>query len=359
MSGKSPIETVSYQDALLETMSYAMAEIPNSLLMGQGVDDHKGLFGSATGLAQKYGPDRVMDMPLCEEGMTGIAVGAAMNGLYPIMTHIRADFVLLATNQIINMAAKYKYMFGGVYNVPLLIRVIVGRSWGQGAQHSQSLQSLFAHIPGLHVIMPSSSQTVLDSYPYLMKNVKGPVVSFEHRLLYPLNFEVDREQVSNVGDPLKARVLRQGKDVTIVTTSIMALEAVRAAKYLSENSDIDCEVIDLHCLSKIDRSTILESVRKTGRLVIADTSWAPFGVCAEITRIICEEDPSLLHHPVRTLAMAQAPCPTAKTLEDMYYPHLGDVCQTVAEVVKGKNHGVALPSETSMADVYKKFRGPF
>src|SRR5690606_6211460 len=134
------------------------------------------------GLAQEFGPDRVMDMPLAEEGMTGIAIGAALNGLYPIQTHIRADFVLLAMNQIINLAAKYKYMFGGRFEVPMLIRLIVGRSWGQGAQHSQSLQSLFSHIPGLRVIMPSSSQAILETYPAVIEEYPGPVISFEHRL---------------------------------------------------------------------------------------------------------------------------------------------------------------------------------
>ncbi|SCA57840.1 Acetoin dehydrogenase E1 component beta-subunit [Candidatus Terasakiella magnetica] len=354
------MRTVSYQDALLEAMNQGLDENPNAFIMGQGADDHKGLFGSTTGMVDKFGPERVFDTPLAEEGITGIAVGAAMNGMYPITTHIRSDFMLLATNQIINMAAKYRYMFGGTTEVPMLIRAIVGRSWGQGAQHSQSLQSLFAHIPGLHVIMPSSSETILDTYAYVMKNVKGPVISFEHRLLYTLNFEVDDQAVANQADPLRARLLRKGKDITIVSTSIMTLEASRAAKYLAEEAGIECELIDLHCLSKIDIDLICESVKKTGRLLIADTSWAPFGVCAEICRLVCERDPSLLKQKVESLSMAPAPCPTAKTLEDMYYPHLGDFCDTVSRLVKGsQDHGVKLPDEKSMADVYKRFRGPF
>ncbi|MDV7339019.1 transketolase C-terminal domain-containing protein [Terasakiella sp. A23] len=354
------LKTISYQDALLETMTHGLETNPDFVIMGQGVDDHKGLFGSTTDLAKKYGHDRVMDTPLAEEGVMGVAVGAAMNGMYPVLTHIRSDFMLLATNQIINMAAKYKYMFGGTTEVPLMIRAIVGRSWGQGAQHSQSLQSLFAHIPGLTVIMPSSSQTILDSYPYIMEKVKGPVISFEHRLLYTLNFDVDEAAVANNADPLKARKIREGDDVTIVATSIMALEATRAAKFLSNEAGINCDVIDLHCLSHIDVDMICESLKKTGKLIVADTSWAPYGVCAEICRLVCERDPSLLKQPVESLSMAWAPCPTAKTLEDMYYPHLGDLCDTVARVVTGKKeHGVALPTETSMADVYKRFRGPF
>ena len=133
--------------------------------LGQGVDDHKGIFGSTIGLADDFGADRVFDTPLAEEGMTGIAIGAALNGLYPIQTHIRADFALLAMNQIVNLAAKYRYMFGGRFEVPMMIRMIVGRSWGQGAQHSQSLQSLFAHVPGLVVIMPSTAESILVVLP--------------------------------------------------------------------------------------------------------------------------------------------------------------------------------------------------
>lgn len=354
------MKTISYQDALLEAMTQGLDNNPNAIILGQGVDDHKGLFGSTTGMADKYGRDRIMDTPLAEEGITGIAIGAAMNGMYPIMTHIRADFMLVATNQIINMAAKYKYMFGGTTEVPLLIRAIVGRSWGQGAQHSQSLQSLFAHIPGLHVIMPSSSQTILDTYSYAMENIKGPVISFEHRLLYTLDFDVDESAIAAERDPMRARLVRKGQDVTIVSSSIMTLEATRAAKYLAEVSDIDCEIIDLHCISHIDVDLICQSLQKTGKLIIADTSWASFGVCAEICRLVCERDPSLLKQPVETLSMAPAPCPTAKTLEDMYYPHLGDLCDCVARVVRArKDHGVVLPDETSMADVYKRFRGPF
>ena len=140
--------TLSYRQALHHTMRAALQCEPKVIIIGQGVDDHKGIFGSTTGLAHEFGSHRVFDTPLAEEGMTGIAIGAALNGLYPIQTHIRVDFVLLAMNQIINLAAKYKYMFGGRFEVPLLIRMVIGRSWGQGAQHSQSLQSLFAHIPG-------------------------------------------------------------------------------------------------------------------------------------------------------------------------------------------------------------------
>jgi pyruvate/2-oxoglutarate/acetoin dehydrogenase E1 component len=353
-------ETLSYADALLETMDFALASNPDAIILGQGADDFKGIFGSTTGLAQKYGPSRVRDMPLMEEGMTGIALGAALNGMYPILTHIRSDFVLLSANQIINLIAKYRYMFGGLYELPLMIRTVIGRSWGQGAQHSQSLQSLFAHIPGLTVVAPSSAQTVLDTYPYLVAKHRAPVITFEHRMLYNLDFEVSRDDVASLANPLSSRLIRPGKDITIVAASIMVLEARRAARWLEEHAGIDAEIIDLHCMSDIDHGMILDSVRKTGRLLVLDTSWASFGTAAEICRIVAEAEPQALKAPVRTLGMAPAPCPTAKALEDLYYPNLANVVDAVGTLVRGKAaHGVPLPQERTMSDIYKKFRGPF
>jgi pyruvate dehydrogenase E1 component beta subunit len=355
---KTGTETLSYADALLEGMTHAMESNPNAMILGQGADDFKGIFGSTTGLAKRF-PGRVRDMPLMEEGMTGMAVGMALNGVYPILTHIRSDFVLLSANQIINLVAKYKYMFGGLYEMPLMIRTVIGRSWGQGAQHSQSLQSLFAHIPGLTVIAPSSAQSILDTYPYLVSKHRAPVITFEHRMLYGLDFEVSRADVKANVNPLTSRLLQKGKDITIVGASIMTLEARRAAKWLKENGGIDAEIIDLHCLSNIDHAMIMESVKKTGRLLILDTSWTSFGTAAEVCRIVVETDPTVLKAPVKSLGMAPAPCPTAKALEDMYYPNLADVVDAAATLVKGAKHAVPLPEERTMSDIYKKFRGPF
>ena len=352
-------EVVSYSNPLLEVMDGALGGNPNVLILGQGADDFKGIFGSTTGLAKKYGGDRVMDMPLMEEGMTGIALGLALNGVYPILSHIRSDFVLLSANQIINLISKYKYMFGGLYSIPLMIRTVVGRSWGQGAQHSQSLQSLFAHIPGLTIVMPSSSDTVLDTYPYLIEKHRAPVITFEHRMLYNLDFEVHRGAVAAVKNPLSSRLVRGGSDLTIVATSIMVLEARRAATWLEEHGGISCEIIDLHCLSHIDHDMIVSSVAKTGRLLVLDTSWPAFGTAAEVCRIIAENNPAALKAPVKTVGMAPAPCPTAKALEDLYYPNLSTVVDAAAKLIMGPKHRIELPHEKTMSDIYKKFRGPF
>jgi pyruvate dehydrogenase E1 component beta subunit len=353
------VNIVTYRDALLTTMRGALERKPEALILGQGVDDHKGTFGSTIHLAKEFGADRVMDAPLAEEATTGIAVGAALNGCYPIHVHIRADFALLAMNQLVNLAAKYRYMFGGRFEVPMLVRMVIGRSWGQGAQHSQSLQSLFAHVPGLVVLMPANAARVLESYEWAIHRHRGPVIGIEHRLLYDLKFEVpDAPPV--VETALGSRLMRRGRDVTIVAASIMVLEAQRAAAHLAKVSDIDCEIIDLNCASHPDRRMIVDSVRRTGRLVVADTSWQAYGVAAEVCRMVCEEAPSALRAPAITLGMQPAPCPTAKTLEDLYYPNLRDLTDAVATLVGGRrDHGLVLPDEHSMADVYKRFRGPF
>lgn len=353
----SDTRVVSYAQALLETMDSSMAANSNVFLMGQGVDDFKGIFGSTTGLAAKYGADRVFDVPLMEEGMTGIALGAALVGDYPVMTHIRADFAFLAMNQIVNLASKYSYMFGGIMRCPMLIRLVVGRSWGQGAQHSQSPQATFAHYPGLTVVMPSSSQSILDMYPKIINRCPGPVISIEHRLLYNLDFTVAEKPAR--ADALTSYVLRPGRDVTVVATSIMVLEAMRAASYAAERAGVDVEVIDLNSISHPDWDLVFASVRKTGRLVIADTSWLEYGVAGEVVRQIVLRDPSVLKQPPSMLGMAPAPCPTAKSLEDLYYPSQHDTVNGILVQALGSKHGVELPNEASMADVYKRFRGPF
>jgi pyruvate dehydrogenase E1 component beta subunit len=351
---------LSYRESLFHTMDDALARKPNVVIMGQGVADHKGFFGTTLNLSSKYGTDRVFETPLAEEAMAGIALGASLNGLYPINTHMRVDFALCCMNQIVSLIAKYKYMFGGRFECPMLIRMVIGRSWGQGAQHSQSLQSFFAHVPGLTVIMPSRVDSILTDYPYIINSYRGPVISIEHRLLYDVKFNVEQNSVYSKDKPLSSHLVRKGNDITIVATSIMVLEALRAAQYLSKSAAIECEVIDLNCVSHPDKEMIMNSVNKTGRLIIADTSWQAYGVCAEVCRIVCENSPNSLKAPVMTLGMQPATCPTAKTLEDNFYPNLQTLTDAIARIVSGKaNHGIPLPDEHSMADVYKKFKGPF
>ncbi len=344
-----------YVDALNEAMTEIMKNNDNALIIGQGVTDFKGLFGTTSGLKDKY-KNRVIETPLAEDSVAGICIGASLNGMYPINTHIRADFSLLIFNQLINLAAKYKYMFGGLFEVPMMVRLIIGRSWGQGAQHSQSLQSLFAHIPGLVVLMPSNSKSIIESYKFAASQYKGPVVMLEHRLMYELEF---KESNFNLENPMFGSYIEvEGTDVTVIATSIMVLESKRAASFLREYG-ISVEVIDLHSVSHPDKDIILKSISKTGKLIIADTSWGAYGVAAEVNRIINNFDPSILKKPVLEMVMANSPCPTAQVLEDMFYPDIIDLMQNIIKLTNSEHKNITLPKKESMTKFYKHFKGPF
>lgn len=320
---------IKFQDAILEATDQMMELDPRVYLMGLGVPDPKGTFGTTIGLQEKYGPARVMDMPTSENAMTGIAIGSAIRGMRPIMTHQRVDFFLLALDQLINNAAKWHYMFGGQMNVPLVIRLIIGRGWGQGPQHSQTLHSLFAHIPGLKVVMPS---TPYDAKGLLIAAVEdnNPVVFIEHRWLHGISGDVPKE-VYEV--PLgKAKVIKEGTDVTIVSCSHMSLEAWKAAKLL-ENEGIFVEIVDLRTVKPIDKDTILESVKKTGRLVVADPDWKTCGFASEIITIVAEEALHALKcSPVR-ITYPDTLSPTSWVLSNHYYPTSKDIVIKVLEVM--------------------------
>ena len=312
---------MTYVAALNEALHLCMASDPRVFVMGLGAPDAAAAFGSLDGLASKYGAKRVVDMPISENAMTGIMLGAALNGMRPVMTHIRLEFAMLAIDQIVNQAAKWHYTFGGRASAPLVIRMIVGRGWGQGPQHSQSLQSWFAHVPGLKVIMPA---TPYDAKGLLIAAIEddSPVVCIEHRWLYNIDGPVP-EGVYRVpiGPP---KILRSGRDVSIAATSYMSFEAMRAAQLLSEEG-IDAEVLDVHSLNPLDAAPILESVRKTGNLIVADTGWRSFGVAAEIvSRVVEGAFGDLKNAPVR-IALPDVPTPTTRALANYYYPGVHDI----------------------------------
>lgn len=354
---------MTYRDGLRTAMELILRENPNALLLGQGISDHKAVFGSTLGLQEIFGPSRVIETPISEDAVTGISVGLALTGMYPIMTHIRIDFALLAMNQLVNMAAKYRYMFGGRHQVPMLVRMVVGRNWGQGGQHSQSLQSLFAHIPGLTVVMPSDSQSALDYYRYAASGYKNPVIGIEHRLLYDLTFDVTMDESDGVAadPPWRSRVKRHGSDVTVVASSIMVLESLRAANFAWEMMGISVEVIDVGTLTEPDSDLISESVKKTGALVTADTSWGPFGLNAEIARLVLESEAHLyMKHPSVGVSLQRSTCPTTKSLEDLFYPSQRDMVSAIVRACSGEMpDSELLPTERSYRDFYAAFKGPF
>lgn len=345
---KTEERKIKYSQALNEAVSQMMENDEKVFVMGEGVDYANGIFGSTSGFVEKFGRARVFDTPLAEDAMTGIGIGAALLGMRPIMVHARIDFLMLTMNQLVNHAAKWPYLCGG--NVPIVVRAIVGRGWGQGPQHSQSLQALFAHIPGLKVIMPV---TPYDAKGMLIQAIKGnePVICVEHRWLYEKMGDVP-EEIYEV--PIgRGRIARAGSDATIVAVSQMVLEALEAATILAENYCIETEVIDLRSVRPIDEAMICKSVKKTGRLVITDTGWKACGVSAEVAAIAVENVAKYLKANIARIALPDLPTPTAFSMDQEYYPGRDDI---VSSVLKIFGKGCA---EKKKTDTCKKFKGPF
>jgi pyruvate/2-oxoglutarate/acetoin dehydrogenase E1 component len=324
------LRALSYREALNEAQVQLLRNDEHVFLLGEGVDDPGGIFGSTLGLWQEFGKDRVMDIPIAENGMTGIAIGAAMAGMKPIFVHMRMDFLPMCMDQIINHAAKWNYMTGGKVNVPLVIRSIIGRGWGSAAQHSQALHGLFMHIPGLKVIVPS---TPYDIKGLLMEAVYdgNPVMCIEHRWVYDYIGYVPEEPYTIPFG--KGVVRRPGMDVTIIAISLMVYEAMKAAKTL-ESMGIDAEVIDPRTLNPLDNELIVGSVKKTGRLVIADVACKTGGAGAEITCRVAESAHEYLKAPVRRINFPDAPTPCSPVLEEAYYPNAETIVQTVREAMR-------------------------
>lgn len=349
------MRTLSYKEAIREGLEVAMASDPTVFLMGEGVPDPKRIFGSTAGLLEKFGPERVFDIPLSENGMTGVMMGAALFGMRPVMTHQRIDFMMYAMDQIVNHAAKRAFASGGVQGVPMTIRAIVGRGWGQGPQHSQSLQALFAHVPGLKVVMPA---TPGDAKGLLISSIRdpNPVIFIEYRRLYEIVGEVPEGDFSI---PLgRAVVRREGRDATIVAISYMDFEALRAAAALA-SIGVEVEIIDPRTLKPLDEEAILRSVRKTGRLVVADTGWRTCGVSAEIAALAAERAFDSLEAPVVRVALPDAPTPTSSVLEAAYYPGAAEIVHAVLASLgragEAEEAMEALPDDVSPT----AFTGPF
>jgi pyruvate dehydrogenase E1 component beta subunit len=349
---------LKYSQALDEATCLAMERDPSVFVMGVGVDDPKGIFGTTLGAFKKFGGGRVFDTPLAENGLTGFAIGAAIEGMRPILVHARNDFLLLTMDQLLNHAAKWKYMCGGKLSVPLTVRAIIGRGWGQAAQHSQSLQSLFMHVPGLKLAMPS---TPYDAKGLLIAAIEdeAPVVVLEHRWLYDRTGPVP-EGYYRV--PLgQAAVVREGTDVTVVAISHMVVESLKAAESL-QLEGIDAEIIDPRTLAPLDHTTILASVRKTGRLVIADHAWKSCGAGAEIAALAAEQALETLKAPVRRVTLPDTPTPCAAPLEKLYYPGPAQIAAAVRELVfgmRGDLAGSAAHVVGTRKEPEREFKGPF
>ena len=346
-------DALSYVDAIREATDTEMDRDPSVVIFGLDVDDPKAIQGTTRGLAEKHGPTRVFGTPLSEDAMTGVAIGMALAGQRPIHVHIRMDFLMLAMNQLVNVAAKSRYMFGGKVSIPMVVRCMIGKSWGQGAQHSQGLYSFFMHVPGIKVVAPT---TPYDAKGCLIAAIRddNPVIYVEHRLLHFQQGPVPEH--SYVVGPGKSRVTAVGDDVTLVGISQMQVECLRAQAYLKQ-VDIRAEVIDPIWLSPLDTDTIAQSVAKTGKLIVIDNGWACCGAGAEVITRVVERLQG--HHEFRARRMGFAPttCPTSPVLEDLYYPNARIIAAAARDLVEGTETGW-IPEESPGLNSIA-FKGPF
>jgi len=344
---------ITYRDALNEAMTQEMRRDDNVFTYGIDVADHKRIFDSTKGLVEEFGTERCFSTPLSEDAMTGFGLGAAINGMRPVHVHMRVDFFVLAMNQLINMIASYHYGTSGKLKVPMVIRAIIGRGWGQSFQHSKSLHSWFAHIPGLKVVMPSTPK---DAKGMLIAAIRddNPVIFIEHRWLYDAVGEVPEE---NEALPLEGcRVLHQGDDITVAATSWMNVEAVKAAEILKRKQNICVDVVDIRSISPFDESLVVDSVNKTGHCIVADNDWVNCGFSAEVATRIYESCYKSLKSPVERIGYAPTHCPCTRPLENVFYPNAIDLIRAIEKKLD-------LPeTDLSSEDFYSyenKFKGPF
>jgi acetoin:2,6-dichlorophenolindophenol oxidoreductase subunit beta len=322
----------SYADALRQALEQAMELSDKVVVVGQLVDYAPGVFGSTTGLADRFGAERVRDFPVSESAMTALGIGAAVAGMRPVLVHHRLDFMLYSIDAIVNWLSLWRFKSNAKSSAPVTIRAIVGRGWGQGPQHSKSLHAWFAHIPGLKVALPA---TAFDAKGLLLESIFGedPAIIIEHRSLFGLKGHVPNFPYRvRFG---KAAVRRVGTDVTVVAVGVMVPFALRAAAHLAEHR-IAAEVIDLRTISPVDLDTVFHSVQKTGRLAVLDPTWASFGMAAEIIARVAEHSgASLRADPIR-IAHPDSHTPMSSVLETAYYPDLSSAVERLRALTSGK-----------------------
>ena len=336
-----------------KTISCAMRDSNKVICFGLGVTDPKGVFGTTLNLEKKFGSKRVFDVPASENALTGFAIGASLNNQIPILTHQRLDFALLSLDQIINGAAKWLYMFGGELSVPITIRMIIGRGWGQGPTHSQNLQSVFSHIPGLKVVSASTPDNVANLL-YSSIFDPNPVIFLEHRWLHNSMGAFPKKLKTN--ELGKCKVLKKGNHITLISLSYMTLECIEAAKILKKFK-INAEVIDLSTISPLDEKTIINSLKKTRRALVADTSNNFCGISSMVASII-NQNIDNLKNKVEIVSLPFCPEPTSYQLVKYFY---NDRYTIVNRVLKMFNVKKVIPRDKSiMPDIPGEwFKGPF
>lgn len=323
---------LQYSLALNEALHQMMESDPSVFLIGQGVKSPWYVGNTAQGLLERFGETRVIDTPVSENAVTGAAVGAAIAGMRPVVVHPRMDFMFYAFDPIINEAANWYYMNGGKASVPVVIWGIINRGGEQAAQHSQALHSIFAHVPGLKVVMPA---TPYDAKGLMIAAIRdpNPVVYIDDRLLYRQEGEVPEEIYEvQIG---KGNILKEGKDVTVVAVSYMVAEAQKAVAELA-GAGIDAELLDLRTVKPLDEELLLASVKKTGRLVVADVGWKTCSVAAEVSALVAENAFEYLKAPIRRVTLPDCPAPASAVLEKVFYRDSRDIVYAVKQVIAKK-----------------------
>jgi pyruvate dehydrogenase E1 component beta subunit len=330
---------ISFKQAINEALAQEMERDSSVIVMGEDVaggsgtdgqmDAWGGVLGVTKGLWQKFG-DRVLDTPITESAFVGAAIGAAISGLRPVVELMFVDFVGVCFDQIFNQAAKFRYMFGGKAVTPLVIRTMVGAGLRAAAQHSQALYPIFTHIPGLKCVVPSSPY---DAKGLLIQAIRDndPVIFFEHKALYSLQGEVPEEPYAIPFS--EANYVREGRDVTLVTLGRMVHVATEAATQLARQG-VDCEILDLRTTSPMDEGSILESVEKTGRLVVIDEASPRCNIATDVSALVAQKAFGSLKAPVRMVTPPHTPVPFSDVLEDLYIPNAAQTAAAVLEVVR-------------------------
>ncbi len=351
------MRVISFVEALREATDQLLSSDRSIYVIGEGVPDPKAIFGSTSRLKQDH-PDRVFDMPISENGLTGVVIGSSLNGMKPILVHQRMDFTLYALDQIINNAAKWYSMFGGQKSVPIVVRMIIGRGWGQGNQHSQNLEALYAHIPGLKVVVPSSAYAAKGLLISAVEDT-NPVIFIEHRWLHNTTSDVPQE-IYRVPIGM-ARVVQPGTDLTIVSWSYMTLEVMKAREFL-EAQGISVEVLDMQSLRPMDWPAILESVRKTGRLLVANDAWKSGSLAGEVIARVCEDESVTLKTRPHRITYPDFPSPSTPGLAKFYYNGPLEIVRAVGQLM-GRSLDLSSVIEYQSRRVHdvpdQNFKGPF
>lgn len=323
---------ITYMEAIREGIRQAMTKDDRVFVIGEDIGVYGGAFGVTAGLIDEFGPERIIDTPISEAGIAGACVGSAMTGMLPIGEIQFSDFVVIAMDQIVMQGAKMRYMFGGKAEIPFIMRLASGSGTGAAAQHSESLENWFVHIPGLRVVMPSSPY---DAKGLLLSSIeeKNPVMFFEHKLLYKTKGEVPEEMYTI---PLgQSHIVREGAHLTVIATSVMVMRALEAANTLTEEG-IELEIIDPRTLSPLDMEPIVQSVIKTGKALIVHEAVKTGGFGGELSALIMESEAfGYLDAPVRRLAGLDVPIPYNRTLEYHAVPQVENIVEQARKLVKG------------------------